>query len=515
MVENLDEKPKLECVKEEPTDSALDDLLLADASKDEDNETEQPKKRLKVKAEESGDDADGDAVLEKDVPVNLEAFPKELEVQDSGNSKLDGRYVRMETPSMGKPCYSMQGEAKTSYLYFLNKKWLIGFTFGGSKSMATVKAEGGRLPITPYPNAWKVMRKDKEGQESGKKNDEKKESKDKEVRLAMRIVIPETLHLWGPPEELSFTAARAGRSSTAKLSKPTPASSSTSAPPPAKTTKGSEDDFDELAAAQAIQNEQDSDVERNQASAAQSDASDSESSSVSSGSESESPEPPPKAAVSQQAAPPEDLQTRIQKFIERVAKTVDALKTPQDRNEKYKQVRKVIETNVQKANAVAGFHQSELHTLLQSMDRSFLSQRPMHGAAAPETPPDTAAAPSTPQEKAASGSSGNKPGHRHLEPSKSVLKRPGTRHREPWRQNRILFPAAETGHLFNKVPIVSWKGAGDELWFQSPGALVFCDQCKMQVHQGHGSLQGSPGRSQFAQNMFICNACQHPGAAWS
>ena len=55
--------------------------------------------------------------------------------------------------------------------------------------------------------------------------------------------------------------------------------------------------------------------------------------------------------------------------------------------------------------------------------------------------------------------------------------------------------------------VESHRTLGDVLWFQSPGAVVECDGCDHDVHQQQGCLVGKPGKSQFAQDQFLCYLC--------
>jgi len=55
--------------------------------------------------------------------------------------------------------------------------------------------------------------------------------------------------------------------------------------------------------------------------------------------------------------------------------------------------------------------------------------------------------------------------------------------------------------------IENYRYLGSQLWFIQPGSVVHCDECDRPVSQVQGSLQGAPGKSQFAQNKFVCSEC--------
>jgi len=47
----------------------------------------------------------------------------------------------------------------------------------------------------------------------------------------------------------------------------------------------------------------------------------------------------------------------------------------------------------------------------------------------------------------------------------------------------------------------------NDLWFENPGQHVACNWCGDEFSQACGRLQGADGRSQFAQNQFVCHPC--------
>merc|ERR1719375_2912713 len=77
---------------------------------------------------------------------------------------------------------------------------------------------------------------------------------------------------------------------------------------------------------------------------------------------------------------------------------------------------------------------------------------------------------------------------------------------------RISFSDTGGGSLAAETAVESYKGAGEQLWYTMPGAIVICDQCEKGVPQGMGTLQGAPNQSQFAQCRFLCSDCL--GGPW-
>ena len=57
-----------------------------------------------------------------------------------------------------------------------------------------------------------------------------------------------------------------------------------------------------------------------------------------------------------------------------------------------------------------------------------------------------------------------------------------------------------------EVQIESHK-ANKDLWFFSPGSMIVCDKCSTSVYGKCGKLTGPVGRSQFTQDVWICNSC--------
>jgi len=62
-------------------------------------------------------------------------------------------------------------------------------------------------------------------------------------------------------------------------------------------------------------------------------------------------------------------------------------------------------------------------------------------------------------------------------------------------------PELEARHV-----VVSHRFVQD-LWFQQPGSQVTCDRCLRVWPQTMGMLAGSAGRSQFAQDQWLCSEC--------
>jgi hypothetical protein len=76
---------------------------------------------------------------------------------------------------------------------------------------------------------------------------------------------------------------------------------------------------------------------------------------------------------------------------------------------------------------------------------------------------------------------------------------------------RISFYNSGSGDHYNaetpRTNIDSMRKYLNHLWFQQPGAMVTCDKCEQEVPQTCGCLQGAQGSSQFAQSIFVCQAC--------
>merc|ERR1712113_936733 len=106
--------------------------------------------------------------------VNLTQFPEAIRITQSGNSKVDGTYVRMYNACRGRPCYASRKKEKQVYMYWCKEKWLIGWDFGSSRSVAKVQQAGNITPCEPYPHTWKVQEKKEKEKEGEEKKDKKK-----------------------------------------------------------------------------------------------------------------------------------------------------------------------------------------------------------------------------------------------------------------------------------------------------------------------------------------------------
>jgi hypothetical protein len=91
------------------------------------------------------------------------------------------------------------------------------------------------------------------------------------------------------------------------------------------------------------------------------------------------------------------------------------------------------------------------------------------------------------------------PLHRTAIPQRSKLKSSGSR--------AVSMRISHDGSR-STIDIESCKAHLEQLWFVQPGQIVECDRCGNRTPQHGGSLQGASGRSQFAQNEFVCHSCQ-------
>ena len=96
-----------------------------------------------------------------------------------------------------------------------------------------------------------------------------------------------------------------------------------------------------------------------------------------------------------------------------------------------------------------------------------------------------------------------------MQATRSLLRNAGSRH---WRRStlHISLPpnAGRPGAVVVDEHLVeSHRILGEALWFSAPGAVVVCDGCDSGVHQQQGGLLGKPGKSQFAQDQFLCQQC--------
>jgi len=230
----------------------------------------------------------------------------------------------------------------------------------------------------------------------------------------------------------------------------------------------------------------------------QAGSSDSDSSDSSTAPSGSAASPPPKAAQApakvDKAKANEAFKSKIREKMQMLAHNPTAMQNA---------ILKVKESFTATHEQQYALTRDELETFLQSLQQEFQQKKP--GPKQPAAPP-----PKHLQAKAA-GSDSASASYSHRKypaPSKSKL-RPMQAKWGAKNPCRISYPqddaGVDTGR--SEIQVKSWRASGESLWFQQPGAIVMCDDCGNTGPQTNGSLQGSEGKSQFAQNKFVCFEC--------
>mmetsp|Transcript_19130 Transcript_19130/g.55546 ORF Transcript_19130/g.55546 Transcript_19130/m.55546 type:complete len:734 (+) Transcript_19130:117-2318(+) len=461
--------------------------------------------------------------------ADLGTCPEKLHVHASGIHKVDGAYSRMSRASRGKPCYMKWTDKRPMYLFW-NKKWIIGWDFGATKSMASAKDAPGILtPCEPFPRIWKVMEK----KEKDKKDRAKGEKKEKEAKqyyrnLAMRVIDGALLDMSLEDEELAAAVPdeRAHASSGKRASRRRirrAASETGEATEPGAEKAAAAKKQDEVGPADESDDEDGSGSEASEEAQPNRDAQkasdSSEDGSVSSSEESSSSESASKPEAKVIPPRPTAWQITERKAAEFESKLRDQLSKLMDPHAKYRKFQVVRDMLTQKANGaeiVPGLPPERVQGILDKLDKDLSSaaQAVPVPAAKPKPPqgpppkwmlpgqkaqpqpqaPGLAAAPMTPPMEDIDLA-------RLPPPTRTVLRKPGG----PRRSRRITYTQGEM--FAREVYVESYRSCGEQLWFHMPGAIVACDGCDKAVPQSMGSLQGAPAQSQFAQNRFICGEC--------
>lgn len=105
----------------------------------------------------------------------------------------------------------------------------------------------------------------------------------------------------------------------------------------------------------------------------------------------------------------------------------------------------------------------------------------------------------------------NDPARLHPQPAvrRGSFSRPSTqgpsRARRQRKARRVCF--AHGGLPSSQVNIVNYRGYSEALWYDNPQTKVACGLCEGRFPQQHGSLHGTPGRSGFMCDEFLCIGC--------
>jgi len=526
-------KEELADVKEEENeeDSQLN-ALLGDAPVEE-ALTERGLRRQQ--REEAAFQVTVDTDTEYDEPA-LEPFPQAVVIEGCSYEKLNGEYRIMPKPSRGRPSYCKPSSSKSMYLYCIpGKRWCIGFEFGSKKCIASVPDIGSlEPPVDPYPFHWKVVDRNAEGGAKKDKHEKRlcveMRAFSDEVKELMKSFFMEEMypplefdakHLYEdsdddanltiPPEETPEetpepeTKAKAASSKLPAASKPEMSKSkkqrkTRSSPKKAPAFTPPADDEEAAMVMMAGQQSDSDDESKATAKAASSQPSDSDDSSVPDDSDGSS---------SSESSEQEDADFQALPVGSKARSIVNRLKTMavEQAAEKCTKLFDIIRSKSKNGTLVplAGCTESDMrhvaqwamrHLHVEDLWRAGTTPAPANGPRTPQELPQ----PHTPpvdEERPRVDATAQLPHHTMAAP-KSVLKKPGDRG-----------PARRIRHndQRHEVPVVSYKSCGEGLWYQAPGSYVSCDYCNRMVPQALGSLQGAQGRSQFAQNLFLCQDC--------
>lgn len=465
--------------------------------------------------------------------VDLQTFPAKIRIEASGLDKIDGTYARMPTAHRGRAAYALQDGKKEMFMYWRKNNWMISLALGNSKSLGKVQdKECCRHPCEPYPNIWSVYHKD---------------GGDFFLAHCLRVIDAEahkTAAVEPLPKEPDMAGVVGASPHRAKRHKAEKDPEKAIAKAEKKAEKKAEVKAEKEAEKEAAKTDEaampsspgGADVASPKltpkAASSSSEESDSDSDSDSSSSESGASSgagDAPKTSPAAPALPPAKGaydQTKAKVFEAKIRQMLKITKNPEEADKKLGMF------VVQRKNymQMSTLSEEQLMQLKDKLVLEFVTNAPK-AAPAPAAPAPDASAPQglpegpsgmpsapqgtelpvTPPDNGPQPSEdlGN---HRlNIQPAKSILKnwdRVGGRMFPSSRgQKRIWMGDPVRGPPINKVPVHNYREYLDKLWFVSPGAVVSCDTCSMEVSQSMGCLQGAPGRSQFAQLTFLCTNC--------
>mmetsp|Transcript_25916 Transcript_25916/g.80862 ORF Transcript_25916/g.80862 Transcript_25916/m.80862 type:complete len:567 (+) Transcript_25916:121-1821(+) len=446
--------------------------------------------------------------------IDLEESPKQVHVRDSGKQKIEGTYRRLSKPSRGRPCYAKWMEKKPMYLFW-NKKWIIGWDFGSAKSYAKLTDAGKLSPCEPYPKVWKVLDKGDKDKHADANDD------GKTLRyvdnLPMRVVDDAVLALSLRDESLvEFDVPDSGEAQSRHRKKEAKRTREPSSAGKEKTAAaagaegaaaapGARGTGEDAGAKPGSGGEDLGPADGN--SDQESESSSEESSSSASASE----RPPPQQEAVLEATPlaarraKESPDMKAQEFEAKLRDQLLRLPTLEARKKKFMTVKEML---MKRTTGVDGVAPEKLQVLLAKV-QNWLMQPMSGGPSAAGMPPP--AGPPPPAFMAAAAAEAGRASVPDAAPqqagapfTRSALRRPGAPRQ---RSRRISFCDGAGWQLASETPVLSYRGCGEQLWFQMPGAVVVCDSCEREVLQSMGSLQGAPSQSQFAQSKFLCADC--------
>mmetsp|Transcript_42648 Transcript_42648/g.92957 ORF Transcript_42648/g.92957 Transcript_42648/m.92957 type:complete len:572 (+) Transcript_42648:159-1874(+) len=498
-------------IKEEVKAEVKDEVKLEAKSEVKASPTSRAKRRRHDEDEEDfatalNDPDNPSAETDTEYPeVDLNACPRVICVESSSTKTVDGRY-RLMRASRGKPSYVMKKEDKHGqtvavYLYWRDKKWMVGKAFGDKQFVCSLKDASLPTPCEPYPHAWKVNRKGPTGE------------KETAVQVAMRVFDAAQLKMMRQledalPVQLDEPAEDGFEPPEKKHRKPRhdPQETSKEQALAAKSGSGQVKSVEDETVNKADSSSEESSEERSDSSSSESEASENTQASPGHG---------------DQASELKLQEQKMQEFEDRFRLQMSKLTDDDTKAKKYEQVRQFL-LRKGAAGPLAGLDPEQMTALMQRLEKEFggygknsaAGPRPPPGPPpkhlqAPSKPPpaDTGSmAPSTPPDMPKAPQDPDLPTHRTRPiPTKSSMKRPfAPRTRS---EVRVKYSDQFRQPLAQETNVTCYRPLGDHLWFYMPGSLVICDNCEQQVPQSMGSLQGAPNQSQFAQCQFICNEC--------
>lgn len=497
-------KEELQDTKEEEVDAILKEVEEGDTPKG----TRRKRSSGRQEEEPLPEVEAADTETEYEEP-DLSGFPPKLFIEECSYDKLNGMYRIMAKPSRGRPCYCKTANKNVFLYWHSSKRWHVGFELSAKKCTASIPDIGDlALPTEPYPNDWKVIEKHHDKAEGdGVK-------KDKVKCVSMRVIDGSVLNdshqkdVIQPLELSSNAREEVLPESKASPSTPRKPNKTNNRPLPKKRNAVA---YDEEAALVANAQQSDSEDEPKAKATPSQHSQLSDSNETASGSDSEESSSSESASEdTRKASEAED--THFQALSQKAQSIVSKLNamSKDQAAAKVKHLFATMRSKTKKGMPLAapnGFSPSDMehiakwcfrHLGLTDLD---VSPSITMSSAGPRTPDEPQ--PQTPPEDTSKRTEAQTllPHHTH-QPTKSVLRHPADRNK---RKRSIQY--APDGDLKTEVTIPSYKSLGEGLWFQCPGSLVNCDHCNRLVPQAMGSLQGAPARSQFAQNLFLCQEC--------
>eukprot|EP00927_Polykrikos_kofoidii_P003770 TRINITY_DN11518_c1_g1_i2.p1 TRINITY_DN11518_c1_g1~~TRINITY_DN11518_c1_g1_i2.p1 ORF type:complete len:748 (-),score=187.83 TRINITY_DN11518_c1_g1_i2:27-2270(-) len=501
---------------------------------------------------------------------DLESSPKVLITENSG-TKLDGHYDRIQWSSRGRPCWAMRSGKKRFYLYWNSGwKFNTVFGLSKSLAHCK-DAKGVMCPCEPFPFVWKVYSKETQGfTKALALRVYDAEAAEEETALLGDLLAPLLAEPSesGVPKHGSNEAKASRSDRMADNAKPSSDAKTTKEAKRAETEqKGDQKAEADDEKSEAPDEDSASSSEEDSSSDSESSSSEGGGSEQptkpttppqaptpptaqtcwkcgvkSTGAkfctecgakkDAAPPPPPPQAAKpTKPAAPPPGAATTASKnpekarlFEQKLRSTLAPLVGKAgELKQKLEYITSSVRTKIDTFVAISGLSPQKLNELADTLEKEFLpAATPKHPSAPPPQrlldakhpsgpPPrhllekrqeqagEEEPAPTTPPEAQNGGKYGH---HRTAEPARSAL---ASRWAPKRTSNRIMYLADE--NFVQLTDVVTHKAMGEQLWFSAPGALVVCDSCERRVPQGCGRLQGSPMRSQFAQNEFYCSDC--------